>query len=86
MPRPKGLPKTGGRQKGSRNKHLRAAPEMFEQLSFNSLEVAISLINNESLDMQYRVGLLKGVMKYQFPQLRSVEQTGEDGHQVVLQG
>lgn len=55
---------------------MRAAAEIFERLAFNSLEKAIELIRDESLEMQHRIGLLKEVLKYQHPQLRSIEHSG----------
>jgi hypothetical protein len=84
MPRPRGLPKTGGRKSGSKNKRLGNAAEIFDRLAFNSLEKAIELIRDESLEIQYRIGLLKEVLKFQFPQLRSVEHSGT-AHQVVIE-
>lgn len=75
-PRGRTKKKTGGRAKGSKNKGLRSASEIFERLAFNSLEKAIELIRDESLEKQHRIGLLKELIKYQFPQLRAVEHSG----------
>lgn len=79
MPRQKGTPKTGGRQKGTRNKFGFAAKQVFERRDFNSLEMAIDWIMDDSNDKKLRAYLLKEVMKYQFPQLKAIEFSGENG-------
>ncbi len=81
----RGHRKFGGRKRGVKNKRLRAASEVFEKLAFNSLEKAIHLIDDENVEMQHRVGLLKEVMKYQFPQLRSVEHIGDRNNLKVIE-
>lgn len=75
----KGKEKTGGRQKGTRNKFGYAAKQVFEKRNFNSLDLAIDWITDESNDKKLRAYLLKEVMKYQFPQLKAIEFSGDNG-------
>ena len=72
MPREKGHEKTGGIKKGGHWK-IPSSKSTFERLAFNGLETAIEIFRDSGTPIALRVALLKEILKYQYPTLKSIE-------------
>lgn len=71
--RPKGLPKTGGRQKGTTNKRnskMRDASEIFDKHQFDPLEAQISLYY-QTADDELKQKIAQSLTGYLYPKLAS---------------
>lgn len=77
MSRPKGLPKTGGRTKGSLNWtnqfQIKKVEELCERYKFDPLESLIKLAVDPGLATELRIGILKELAQYLYPKKRSIE-------------
>ena len=73
--------KTGGRRKGSLNKSTRAIQEHVAALADNAtpLDLLMSVYRNSDLPIELRVHAAAKAAPYVHRQLKSVEQSGEDG-------
>lgn len=69
MPKPKGLPKTGGRKKGSLNKKTHDLFQIFEN---NNFDVPTQLINIlPKLDENRQAEVLLKLMEYLYPKRKA---------------
>lgn len=83
--RPKGIPKTGGRQKGTPNKRtskMRDASEIFEKHQFDPIEAQIALYY-QTTDAELKQKIAQGLTGYMYPKLAS--QTVEMDANVSMQ-
>lgn len=70
--RPKGLPKTGGRKKGTRNKATMAFKETLDSLGFNVAEEAVRLFSEiQQHDLKLKV--LDFIATYSTPKPKETE-------------
>lgn len=79
MARPKGLPKTGGKKKGSRNKVTLEKAKAIEASGLTPLDYMLSLLRDELNDTETRFEAAKAAAPYCHNKLASVEHTGKDG-------
>lgn len=75
--RPKGLPKTGGRQKGVMNKVQADVRELMKKAGFNPIRRMIAIANDKTVDIAIRAQMTKELAKYYAPQLKAIEHSGE---------
>jgi hypothetical protein len=86
MPRPKGLPKTGGRKKGTRNRATadwRAAIALIAERNIAELEQWLDQVADENPARACDV-LLK-LVEYAVPKLRRTKHTGYGGKPLEAQ-
>jgi hypothetical protein len=89
--------KTGGRQKGSRNKTTRTAREIFDAAGLDPLEAQLGLAQQlmeqlakgvpvkDRLDYtRVLAGVLKELTKYRHPQLKQLELTTDPDKPLVI--
>ena len=76
MGRPKGLPKTGGKTKGTRNKRTVARDNERLQSGLDPLDFLIEVFRDETQDISRRIEAAKAVCPYKHAQMNSVEFTG----------
>jgi hypothetical protein len=76
MPRPPGLPKTGGRQPGSVNKK-QALHDRARELGLEPWDAMCILALDK--DGEHYFAALKEVCDRLFPKLKAIEVTGKDG-------
>jgi hypothetical protein len=85
MPRPRGLPKTGGRQKGIANKRTREIAEAAMAQGLTPLEYMLAVLRDETIDSERRDEMAKAAAPYIHPRLASVEaQVAVTGHEAAL--
>ncbi|MCB9072500.1 MAG: hypothetical protein H6623_02675 [Bdellovibrionaceae bacterium] len=70
MPRPKGIAKTGGRQKGTPNKRTLVLADCLTDLNFDILERITDLI--PILDVNKQADVLLELMTYLYPKRKAV--------------
>ncbi len=78
MPRPSGLPKTGGRIKGTPNRSTPHLIEMLEELQFDPVRELIQLMPD--LSPERRAGVLLELMSFIYPKRKpreSLEDLGD---------
>lgn len=68
MGRPKGLPKTGGRIKGSPNKRSQEFLAILAKHSYNPLEALLSKYSDLSLDEQMKIDLK--LLEFTYPKFK----------------
>ena len=73
MPRPRGLPKTGGRQKGIANKRTREIADVAIAQGLTPLEYMLAVLRDETVDPERRDEMAKAAAPYLHPRLASVE-------------
>src|SRR5438477_6145345 len=87
--RPKGLPKTGGRKKGSLNKVTRAHRAALEQLKVDRtdpMSFFISIMRNPDAPFEEVKAAARELFPYSHPKLASVEaRSGGKTHEERLQ-
>ena len=76
--RPKGIPKTGGRQKGTQNKSTIAFQEKLELLKFDSAEKAVWLWENMDLNPDQYITLLGLIMSYSLYKPKPLEHSVQE--------
>jgi hypothetical protein len=80
--KPKGLPKTGGRKKGSQNKKTLEAKERVEWvLALLEPELEKDI---KKLQPNERVRLWNDLQEYVRPKLARTELTGKDGNEIII--
>lgn len=84
MPRPKGLPKTGGRSAGTPNKTSMEAfdksyslKEICEEENFNPFKALLNTARDELTTPDLRLNALKEVCSYLYPKKKAIEVSGE---------
>ena len=79
MARPKGLPKTGGRQKGSANKATAAKEAAIAASGLTPLDYMLSLLRDEKNDGLTRFEAAKAAAPYVHARLQATQLTGSNG-------
>jgi len=94
MPKPKGSPKTGGRQKNTRNRlsplaksAVDDARQMMLDMGFDPIQAMIRLAKEAEAegDKPLAMSGYREAAKYFAPQLKAVEVTGAGGQALTLQ-
>ena len=74
MGRPLGLPKTGGRKKGTPNAKTKELSEKLEALSFDPIQVLASLVMEESsLSAKERADICLELLQYTHPKRKAAD-------------
>ena len=73
MSRPKGLPKTGGRQKGVANKRTREIADAAIKEGLTPLEYMLAVLRDETADPERRDEMANAAAPYIHPRLASIE-------------
>lgn len=73
--RPKGLPKSGGRQKGTPNRSTQAVREIFEELDFNPIRELVGMARDPKIRPDLKANILVNLCSYRFPKPKAVEET-----------
>jgi hypothetical protein len=73
VPRPKGLPKTGGRQSGVANKRTREIVDAAIREGLTPLEYMLAVLRDENADPERRDEMAKAAAPYIHPRLASIE-------------
>ena len=79
MARPKGVNKTGGRQKGTPNKASQAKAAAVEASGLTPLDYMVSVMRDGELELNVRLDAAKSAAPYIHPRLNSIAHTGKDG-------
>lgn len=72
IPKPKGSPKTGGRQAGTSNKRTYSAIKTLEELKLDPLAELSKMALEPSLDFNLRANILKELCHYAYPKHKAV--------------
>jgi hypothetical protein len=83
--RPKGLPKSGGRQKGTPNKATAAKAAEVAASGLTPLDYLLSVMRDDQVPRPERVDAANKAAPYIHPKLASIEHTGEDGGPLIVQ-
>lgn len=78
MPKPKGLPKTGGRKAGAPNKKPRRLAQVCNS-GVSPMEFLLGVMRNEMAEFKDRLEAAKTVANYVHPKLSSIEMGNKDG-------
>jgi hypothetical protein len=73
MPRPRGLPKTGGRQKGVANKRTREIADAAVREGLTPLEYMLAVLRDESVEPDRRDRMAIAAAPYIHPRLSSTQ-------------
>src|SRR3954451_5718153 len=84
MPRPKGLPKTGGRQKGAVDKIKREA--ILAVQGITPLDYMLDIVRNEQEDKTMRLDAAKAAAPYVHPRLQSTTLAGDPEKPLKVDG
>jgi hypothetical protein len=81
MPRPKGLPKTGGKVKGTQHKANSDYKQRILNRNplFHPIEAMYDIWEDKALDPALRFNALKEMAKYFEPQLKAIELSTPSG-------
>lgn len=77
--RPKGLPKTGGRRKGSTNKATAAREAEVKASGLTPLQYMLQVLRDDKADASRRDDMAKAAAPYVHPKLANVQHTGRGG-------
>ena len=81
----KGLPKTGGRQKGVPNKRTRDFHAAVSEAGVTPLEYMLAVLRDESVDAERRDRMAAAAAPYIHPRLANVEaKIAVTGHEAAL--
>lgn len=80
--RPQGLPKTGGRQKGTPNKASAATAAAVKASGLTPLDHMLAVLRDETMPDDVRFDAAKAAAPYVHPKLASIAHTGEGGDPV----
>ena len=85
--RPKGTPKTGGRQRGVLNKKRQTLLEAIQERfpDYHPVLAMAQIANDETLPDDLRFNAHKEVSQYILPKLRSVEVSGNEDKPLVTE-
>ena len=78
MARPKGYPKSGGRQKGTGNKATAKLVAEIAKSGKTPLQFLLDRMRNTKADMSERIDCAKAAAPYVHPKLASIEHSGKD--------
>jgi len=85
VPRPKGLPKTGGRQKRVANKRTREIADAAVKEGLTPLEYMLAVLRDEEADPERRDRMAAAAAPYIHPRLANVEASiAVTGHEAAL--
>jgi hypothetical protein len=85
MPRPKGLPKTGGRQKGVANRRTREIADAAVKEGLTPLEYMLAVLRDKTVDAERRDRMAAAAAPYIHPRLANVEAKIDlTGHEAAL--
>jgi hypothetical protein len=73
VPRPRGLPKTGGRQKGIANKRTRDIADAAMAQGLTPLEYMLNVLRDETVEPERRDEMAKAAAPYLHPRLAAIE-------------
>ena len=73
MPRPRGLPKTGGRKKGIANKRTREIADAAIAQGLTPLEYMLAVLRDETVEPERRDEMAKAAAPYLHPRLAAIE-------------
>jgi hypothetical protein len=73
MPRPRGLPKTGARQKGVANKRTREIADAAVAQGITPLEYMLAVLRDETVEPERRDEMAKAAAPYLHPRLAAIE-------------
>ena len=73
MPRPRGLPKTGGRQKGIANKRTRDIADAAMAQGLTPLEYMLAVLRDETVEPERRDEMANAAAPYLHPRLAAIE-------------
>ena len=73
MPRPRGLPKTGGRQNGVANKRTREIADAAKAQGLTPLEYMLAVLRDETVEPERRDEMAKAAAPYLHPRLAAIE-------------
>ena len=80
MPRPKGLPKTGGRKAGVANTTTKATRDAFQMLVDRNFEKLEGWIDEVASDDPHKAfGMVMDLASFCVPKLKAIEVSGKDG-------
>jgi hypothetical protein len=82
--RPKGIPKTGGRKKGTPNKASAAKAAEVAASGLTPLEYMLEVVRDLDAERSVRLDAAAKAAPYVHPKLASIEHTGEDGGPLVV--
>lgn len=82
--RPKGIPKTGGRKKGSRNKASAAKAAEIAASGLTPLDYMLDVMRNAEMPPDRRDDMAKAAAPYVHPKLGAIEHTGKDGDPIKM--
>jgi hypothetical protein len=77
--RPRGLPKSGGRVKGSKNKTTRAKEREIAKSGLTPLEYMLKVMRNPKAPDSRRDDMARAAAPYVHPKLAAVQHTGQGG-------
>ena len=83
--KPKGLPKTGGRQKGTKNKATKAREEILAKTGLTPLEYMLSVLCDPNQETSVRMDAAKGAAPYVHPKLANVELSGKKDAPITIE-
>ena len=86
MAKPKGLPKSGGRQKGTPNKNRQELVAIAEGILGRAPIEELCHYYKSKGDEALALQALKEICSYCHPKLRAVEVTGKDGEKLEAAG
>lgn len=76
MPKPLGLPKSGGRKKGTRNKKTEFVHSILTDLGYDPLKEIVAQLPN--IDPVDQINVALKLMEYCYPKKRSLIEEGEE--------
>lgn len=82
--RPKGLPKTGGRRKGTPNRATADKVAEVAASGLTPLDYMLKVMRDENNDQAIRLDAANKAAPYIHPKLASIEHSGPDGSALVI--
>ena len=86
MARPKGYPKSGGRQKGTGNKATAKLAAEVAKSGKTPLQFLLDRMRNAKASMAERIECAKAAAPYVHPKLASIEYSGKEGAPAIQHG
>ncbi len=84
MPRPKGLPKTGGRKPGCITKKSKVLNQILEAGDFCTISEIRRIIKEGTLTDKEKCDVLLDLLPYQYPKRMPVTSTGDDANLALI--